>query len=483
MHAVQLFIQGVDAPARKLGSFERRNPVTGDVTTRAAAADVEDASAAVNAAAQAFPAWAALGPGTRRQHLWSAAQMLKERGVEFVRRMRAETGATQGWAQFNVQFASMLLEEAAALTTQIEGAIVPSNHAGTIALAMRCPVGVVVGMAPWNAPLILGVRAIAVPLACGNTVVLKASEICPATHVLIGQVLHEAGLPAGVVNVITHAAEAAPQVVEALVAHPAVRRVNFTGSTRVGRVVGELCGKHLKRAVLELGGKAPLVILDDADLELAVDAAAFGAFMHQGQICMSTERIVVDQKVADAFVERLRAKVESLSFAKHSDEAAPLGAVVDLSTCRRMRGLIADALDAGAKLVCGGGGEGVFFDPTILDHVTPEMKIFHEESFGPVVGVVRVTDTEQAIAVANDSEYGLSAAVFGRDLARALGVAQRIDSGICHVNSPTVQDEPQMPFGGRKASGVGRFGGQEGVHEFTDLRWLSIATQPRRYPF
>jgi benzaldehyde dehydrogenase (NAD) len=333
-------------------------------------------------------------------------------------------------------------------------------------------------MAPWNAPVILGVRAIATPLACGNTVVLKASEMCPATHTLIGEVLRDAGIPSGVVNVVTHAAEDAAAVVETLIAEPAVRRVNFTGSTRVGRIIGALAGRYLKPVVLELGGKAPLVVLEDANLDDAVAAAVFGAFMHQGQICMSTERIIVDEKVADEFVARLRERTSALRVGPE----APIGAVVDLETVHRVRALIDDAVTRGATLVCGGSGEGVYFKPTVVDHVTSAMRLYHEESFGPIVGVTRVAGDEAAVHAANDTEYGLVAAVFGRDLTRALSVAQRIDTGMCHINSATVQDDPQMPFGGTKASGLGRFGGSAGVHEFTELRWLSIATEPRHYP-
>jgi benzaldehyde dehydrogenase (NAD) len=408
---------------------------------------------------------------------------LRARSGDFSATVTAETGATGGWGHFNVYLAAKMLEEAAALTTQVGGEVIPSDVPGVMSLAVRQPAGVVLGMAPWNAPVILGVRAIATPLACGNTVVLKASEVCPATHRLIGDVMREAGLPAGVVNVITHSAEDAAAVVEALIAHPAVRRVNFTGSTRVGRIVGSLAGQHLKPAVLELGGKAPLVVLDDAELEQAAHAASFGAFMHQGQICMSTERIIVDEKVADEFVALLRSKAEALRVARPgSDDQAQLGAVVDLATVARLDSLIQDAVQKGARVVCGGTSRGVLFAPTVVDHLTPAMKLFRDESFGPVVGVMRVSGVDAAVAAANDTEYGLSAAVFGRDVGRALAVARRIDSGICHVNGPTVHDEPQMPFGGTKASGYGRFGGRAGVHEFTELRWITVSTEPRHYP-
>jgi benzaldehyde dehydrogenase (NAD) len=376
-----------------------------------------------------------------------------------------------------------MLEEGASIRTQSSGEVIPSDVPGSVSMALRRPAGVVLGIAPWNAPVILGVRAIATPLACGNTVVLKASELCPATHGLIVEALHEAGLPAGVVNFVTNAPDDAAAVVEAMVAHPLLRRVNFTGSTRVGRLIAQTCARHLKPAVLELGGKAPLLVLDDADLEAAVNAATFGAFANSGQICMSTERIVVDERIADAFVNKLAAKAVGLPLGDPRRGPVVLGSVVDASTVERCNALIDDALAKGAKLVCGGKADSTLMPATLLDHVTAAMRIYHEESFGPVKPIVRVKDVEEAVRVANDNAYGLSAAVFGRDVARAWTVAGRIESGICHVNGPTVHDEAQMPFGGVKDSGYGRFGGKAGIEAFTELRWITIQTADRHYPF
>jgi vanillin dehydrogenase len=482
MFETKLLIGGAAAAAKGGATFERRDPISGEIATRSAAASVDDARAAVEAAAKAFPAWAAQSPNARRKLLLAAAAKLRERSGDFAARVAAETGATPGWGHFNVHFAATMMEEAAAITTQVSGEVIPSDYPGTLAMAVRQPAGVVLGMAPWNAPVILGVRALAVPLAVGNTVVLKASEICPATHSLIGDVLVEAGIPAGVINVVTHSAADAAAVVEAMVAHPAVRRVSFTGSTRVGKIIAELCGRYLKPVVLELGGKAPLVVLDDADLKEAVQAAAFGAFMHQGQICMSTERIVVDEKVADEFVKRLGEKAKSLRVGNPREGEFPLAAMVDKNAADAVRKLVDDAVAKGATLVCGGPGSGVFMPPTVVDKVNSSMRIYREESFGPVVSVIRANGVDDAVTKANDTEYGLSAAVFGQDISRAVAVAQRIDSGICHVNSPTVQDEAQMPFGGTKSSGYGRFGGKAGIAEFTELRWITISTKPRHYP-
>ena len=482
MDDIGLLIEGRSAGAVGGATFERRSPVTGEAVTRAPAGKAADARAAVEAAAAAFQAWSQLGPNARRAILWKAADAIVARAGEFSRIVTAETGATAGWGGFNAHLAAGMLREAASLTTQITGEIVPSDKPGTLALAMRVPAGVCVGIAPWNAPVILGVRAIATPLACGNTVILKASEQCPATHRLIGECLIEAGVPAGAINVVTNAPEDAAEVVEALIAHPKVRRVNFTGSTRVGRIIGELCGRHLKPALLELGGKAPLIVLDDADLDAAVDAAAFSAFMHQGQICMSTERVIVQAAVADAFVEKFRAKAAKLTAGDPHKGEHILGSVVSRDAMRHVEQLIADARSKGASIVSGGIATDAFMDATIVDKVTPEMSIYAEESFGPSVSVIRVSDDEEAIRVANDTDYGLSSAVFSRDLKRAMDVAKRLEAGICHINGPTVQDEPQMPFGGVKASGYGRFGGKAGINEFTDLRWITIENE-QHYPF
>ena len=482
MLSAALLIGDDSRDAADLATFERRNPMTGDVASRAPAASVADAQAAVMAAAAAFPAWSALGPGARRAKLLHAATLLEARATDFVTAMAEETGATEGWARFNVMLAANMLREAGAMTTQIAGEVIPSDKPGLIAMAMRQPVGVVLGIAPWNAPVILGVRAIAMPLACGNTVVLKASEICPATHGLIGEVLRAAGLDGGIVNVVSNAPADAASIVEALIAHPVVRRVNFTGSTRVGRIVAEAAARHLKPALLELGGKAPFVVLDDADLDEAARAAAFGAFMNQGQICMSTERIVVDATVADAFADKLARKAATLVAGDPRRAATPLGSVIGLDAVARLDGLVKDAVSRGAKILAGGHARGTLMDATVLDHVTPAMRVYGEESFGPLVCIVRVSGVDEAVRVANDTDYGLASAVFGRDVARAILVAQRIETGICHINGPTVQDEAQMPFGGVKDSGYGRFGGAAGIREFTELRWITIATAPGHYP-
>ena len=484
MSDMSMLINGLKVTAENHAMFERRNPLDGSVATRAPAASPADAVMAVEAAAEAFKTWSQTGPSERRALLLKAADALEARTADFIQAMASETGSSGLWAGFNVHLAAGMIREAASLTTQISGEVIPSDVPGSLAMAVRQPAGVVVGIAPWNAPVILGVRAICVPLACGNTVVMKGSENSPHTHQLIIECFQDAGFPAGVVNYITNAPADAGIVVEAMVAHPAVRRVNFTGSTRVGKIIAMTCARYLKPVVLELGGKAPMVILDDANIEDAVNGAAFGCFANSGQICMSTERIIVDQKIADEFVKKFAAKATALPLGDpRKPEPVVLGSVIGMSTVEHCNALIDDALAKGAKLVCGGKATNTLMPATLLDHVTPAMKIYREESFGPVKAIVRVNGVEEAVACANDNEYGLSSAVFGGDIARAFNVARRIDSGICHVNGPTVHDEAQMPFGGVKGSGIGRFGGKAGVAEFTELRWITLQTTPRHYPF
>ncbi|KPF44638.1 aldehyde dehydrogenase [Rhizobium sp. AAP43] len=481
MH-IPMLIDGAEKAAIGNRTYDRINPYTQEIATTASAAGLDDVKAAVDGAAAAFPAWSKTGPGERRKILLKAADIMEAQSSEFSALMTAETGATGQWAGFNVMVAAGMLREAASMTTQISGEVIPSNKPGSLSMGIRQSAGVCVGIAPWNAPIILGTRAIAMPIACGNTVILKASEQCPGTHRLIAQCLVEAGLPSGVVGVITNAPEDAAQIVEALIAHPSVRRVNFTGSTRVGKLIGELCGRHLKPALLELGGKAPLIILDDADIDAAVNAAAFGAFANMGQICMSTERIIVDHKIADAFVTKLAAKVSKLPAGDPKGHVV-LGSLISLDAAKKMDELIADALGKGGILLAGGKREGSVVEATLLDNVSPDMRLYAEESFGPVKPIIRVDGEEEAIRIANDTEYGLSGAVFSKDIRRALAVAARIESGICHINGPTVFDEPQMPFGGVKGSGYGRFGGKAAIAEFTDLRWITIEDPNQHYPF
>jgi acyl-CoA reductase-like NAD-dependent aldehyde dehydrogenase len=465
-------------------TFARVAPLTGKTVTRGAAAGVKDSLAAVDAAHAAFKEWSKTGPGQRRALLLKAADEIEARMNDFIGAMQAEVGANALWAGFNVMLAANLFREAAGLATQIQGETIPTDKPDTLSMTIRQPVGVILSIVPWNGPVVLAARAIAYPLVCGNTVVFRASETSPRTHELIAEAVYAAGFPAGTLNFITHDVTTAPEAIEALIAHPAVRRVNFTGSTAVGRIIGEKAGKHLKRCILELGDKSPMIVLDDARIDDAVTAGVFGAFLYQGQICMTTERIIVDEKIADEYVAKFVARAKDLPHGDPTAQAAcVLGPVISLKAADRLKGLLEDAVSKGARLVAGGPGEGALMPATVLDGVTPAMRIYHEETFGPILSIIRAKNTEDAVRIANDTEFGLSAAVFGQDISRALDVARRIDSGSVHINGSTVQNEAQAPYGGTKSSGFGRFDGRAVIDEFTELKWLTLEQSNQGYPF
>jgi acyl-CoA reductase-like NAD-dependent aldehyde dehydrogenase len=480
----QLIIDNKPQDATEGRTFERVHPLTGDVVTRAAAATVADALAAVGSAAAAFETWSQSGPSERRNVLLKAADIMEQRTPELMEAMAQEVGAAPLWAGFNGFLTVNLLREAAGLATQIQGETLPTDKPGAVSMTVRRPAGVVLSMAPWNGAGVLAARAIAYPIVCGNTVVFRGSEMSPRSHQLIAEIFHEAGLPAGVLNFITTSTADSDAVIGAIIAHRAVRRVNFTGSTRVGRIIAEKAARELKPCLLELGGKAPLVVLDDADIDGAVNAAVFGSFLYQGEICMSTERFVVDEAVADEFVHKFATRAASLTAGDPmTDPSCVVGPMISAASGPRINGLIDDAVAKGANIVAGGAADGAAMSATIVDNVTPDMTIYDEETFGPITTVVRVNGVEEAVRVANDTEYGLAASVFGRDTHRALQVALRIDAGHVHVNGATVQNEAQAPYGGMKNSGYGRFDGRAVINEFTDLRWVTVEPSDQPYPF
>ena len=478
----ELLIGGRWTGAAGGGTFEKTFPFTGEPVGMAAAAKREDARAAVEAAHAAFGEWSRSAPAMRREILLKAADILQSRAEDIAHTVTEETGGTFGWGMFNVQLASGMLREAGAQAYGLIGEVIPSDVPGKLAMGVRAPAGVVVAIAPWNAPVILSTRAVATPLAYANTVVLKASEECPRTHAAVVNALVDAGLPDGVINLITNDPADAADVVDELIAHPLTRRINFTGSTKIGRIIAEKAGKHLKRVLLELGGKAPMIVLPDADVDRAVKAANFGAFFHQGQICMSTERAIVDKSLIDAFSSKLADRASGMKVGDPREPDTVIGPLVNKAAIERVTELVNDAASKGAEILSGGEADGPCFPPTVVKGVTPDMRLYSEESFGPVLAVMAADSPEQAVQIANDTEYGLSAAVFGQDVPAALEIAQRIESGICHVNDTTVHDEPQMPFGGVKASGFGRFGGRAALEEFTELRWITVQETARQYP-
>ncbi len=481
---VELVIDNKREPGLGKETYDRLGPISQAVVTTAATATLADVPRLAESSARAFATWSTVGPGERRRLLLAAADALEAKVRELSQVMAEEIGASALWAGFNVMASVALIREAAALTTQVRGETIPTDKPGTLSMTVRQPAGVVLSIVPWNGPVILGARAIAYPLAMGNTVILKGSEQSPRTHSLLAEAFYEAGFPAGVLNFITTSPDHAVEVTNALIAHKAIRRVNFTGSTKVGRSIAVESAKHLKRCLLELGGKAPFVVLDDADIDGAVNAAVFGSFLYQGQICMSTERFVVDEAIADEFISRFAARASTLASRDPKvDPGCVVGPMINPSSADRINRMLTDATGKGAKVVAGGLADGVVMAATIVDHVKPGMEIYDEETFGPVTTVVRVSGVDEAIRVANDTDYGLSAAVFGRDATRALDVARRIDAGCVHVNGATVQNEPQAPYGGMKNSGYGRFDGSAVIEEFTEIKWITVEPSDQPYPF
>jgi aldehyde dehydrogenase (NAD+) len=384
---------------------------------------------------------------------------------------------------FQMHFVPGLYRMAANGGYEVKGEVIPADHPGSFFMAIRQPAGVVACFAPFNVPYILGSRSFALPIAYGNTAVLKPSEEAPLTGgLLLAEIFEEAGLPPGVLNVITCTRDGAADVGDEMIANPAVRRVSFTGSTEVGRIIAEKAGRHLKRAVLELGGKDPLIILGDADVDYAVDAAVWGAFLHQGQICMSTERIIVEKSIANEFIDKLKKRAQEIPVGDPTNPATAIGPLINQRAVEKVHAHVEEAVAGGAKLITGGQYDNLVYHPTVVSEVRPEMSLFRDQTFGPVAPVVVVKDRDEALSVANDSAYGLSSGIITKDFTRALDLAFRLETGMVHIGDQSVNDEPQVPFGGVKDSGYGRFGGQAALDEFTELRWINFQRTPRTFP-
>ncbi|HTW06908.1 MAG TPA: aldehyde dehydrogenase family protein [Acidimicrobiales bacterium] len=481
----QLLIGGQELAAAAGRTADDVDPYTGELFATVAAAGPEDATRAVDAAASAFKEWSATSPSERRRTLWKAADILEARAQEAAALMTAETGAVAPWGYFNVHLASEMLREAASLASQPVGEVLTTSTPGAVSLALRQPAGVVAAFAPWNAPIILGTRSIATALAVGNTVVMKPSEHAPLSAGLwLADIMAEAGLPAGACNVVTTTPEDAPAVAEVLISDPRVRRVSFTGSTRVGRAIAQLAGRHLTPAVLELGGKNSVVVLEDADLGYAVNAIAFGAYLNSGQICMSADRVVALKAVAGELAERLADKAAKLPAGDPRDPGTLIGPLITVRAAERVADLVQEAAASGARVMAGGGRpDRAVYPASVLSGVTPAMAIEKDEIFGPVCTVLAVDSDEEAVAVANSTSYGLTAGVITEDVRRGFDIARQLRTGIVHVNDQPVDDEPQAPFGGMGDSGYGRFGGRAGAEAFTDLRWVTVQQGHRPFPF
>ncbi|PZG54003.1 aldehyde dehydrogenase [Spongiactinospora gelatinilytica] len=478
------FIGGEWTPAGSGRRYANRSPWSGAVLGEVAAGDGDDANLAVAAAHQAFRDWSRALPAARQRVFLRAADLLESRQAEVLADLAAETGCGRHFATVQTDFAVRLLRQAAQLTYRPIGEVLPSDIAGTQAMAVRRPVGVVAAIVPWNASLALSGRAIVGPLALGNTVVLKPSEESPYTGGgLWARILTEAGLPAGVLNVVTHAPGEASRIADTLLASPLVKRINFTGSTPTGRRLAEKAGGHLKRLVLQLSGQNPLIVTADADLGYAVDAAVYGAFIHQGQVCMCARRIYVERPLAAEFIERFGARAAALPAGDPADPETVVGPVINEWALALLDRRVREAEGLGARVVAGGVPAPPCYPATVLTDVPDEAEIAQGETFGPVV-IVEVADSaEQAVARANGSDFGLAASVITGDPRRGLALATMLDVGIVHVNDQPVNDEPHMPFGGVKDSGWGRFGLGFAAEEFCELQWVTVRDQDRAFPF
>ncbi len=471
MKTLNLWIGGEFCTARGNAVFIDHSPVDDSSYAQAAHASVEDVDLAVEAAHAAFAGYRATSPGQREAWLSKAADLLEQRMADFVDVLIDEIGSPSLKAHFEIKYAISHLRTAAGIPRRIAGQTLPSDVPGRFSMSVREPLGVFACITPFNVPLIKAMKQCTGPLATGNTVVLLASEEAPALAIGVAELFRDAGFPAGSFNVLTGFGH---EIGDHLVSHGRVKGVNFTGSTRVGRHLSGLCGQHMKRALLELGGKNPLIILKDADLDAAVHGAVFGMFLFQGQACMASSRILVEAPLYDAFLERYKAAAAGIG---HGDLRSPLtmvGPIISQRQRDRIRHHIEDAVAHGATIQLGGTWEGNRCLPTILTGVNPSMLCYQEETFGPVTAVYQVDSADAALAIANDTSYGLSAAVYTQNLAEAMRLSQGIHAGMVHINAPTLHDEPHVPFGGVGDSGMGREGAQTDIDHCTEWKWITI---------
>ena len=469
--ATDLWIGGERVAPSSGQYFTDRNPEDDSPYARVAEGSIADINRAVQSAHAAFASYSKTLAADREAWLCRAAALIEKYREELVGILIDEVGSPFGKAHFEVQYAANCLRAAAGVARRVTGQTIPSDTPGRFSMTVREPLGVIASITPFNVPLLKNAKLSSTALATGNTVVMLASEEAPMIASRLAEIYHEAGLPAGAFNLITGFGE---KIGDALTTHPLVKVVMFTGSSRVGKHIGGLCGPLLRRAVLELGGKNPLVILADADLDAAVEAAAFGQFFFQGQACMASSRIYVEQSIVEEFSRRFKAKAESLSMGNLREPGTWVGPIISERQRQRVRTHISDAQSKGAKLLTGGEWIGNRCRPTILTDVSDDMTVCREETFGPVTSIYPVADLDEAILRANDTTYGLSAAIFTRDINKAMRFSQRVHAGMVHINAPTLHDEPHVPFGGVGDSGFGREGTDIDIDTFTEWKWVTI---------
>ncbi|MGP4069683.1 aldehyde dehydrogenase family protein [Halobacillus sp. B29] len=475
------YINGEWRPGSSEKQIENINPYTEQAIITIPSANEDDLNEAYRSAEQAQKDWADLLPAKKQAYFDSLLSVVKERKDEIIDWLVKEAGSTLVKAEVEYQAAVSIIKESSSFPTRMSGEILPSNTPGKENRVYRYPKGVIGVIGPWNFPFHLAMRSIAPAIATGNTVVAKPASESPVTAgLLIADLFEAAGFPAGVLNVVVGRGS---EIGDAFVTHPVPKLISFTGSTEVGSHIGELAGKHIKDTALELGGNNAMIVLDDADVEKAVEAAAFGRFLHQGEICMSINRLIVHEQIHDQFVEAFKEKVETLKVGDPSEKDTTVGPLINHGAIERIQEDLQASLDRGATLLTGGDSEGNIMHPTVLTNVTNDMPIASNEVFGPVIGIIKVSSEEEAITVANDTSYGLSGSVFTTDVHRGVETAKQINTGMIHVNDQSVNDEAHVAFGGEKSSGLGRFGGEWALDKFTTVKWIGVMNGYRKFPF
>ena len=454
--------------------FPDLNPMDDSLYAYCACGTETDIDVAVQAAHASFARYRHSLPKQREAWLLRAAELLESQADTFVDVLVDEIGSPLLKAQREIETSVGILRSAAGATRQLTGKTLPTDTTGRLSISTCQPLGVIAGISPFNVPLIKNIKHSAMPLATGNTVVLLPSEHAPVTAMKVANLYAEAGFPDGVFNVVTGFGA---DIGDSLTCHPLVRMVGFTGSNRVGRHISALCGKHTKRYCLEMGGKNPLIILKDAEINPAVQASIVGAFLYQGQICMAASRIYVETAIQEEFQSRFIAAAQKLGMGDLRDPATMIGPIIHEGQRNRIREHVADAVSKGAKILCGGNWRENRFEPTVLTDVRDDMLISHEETFGPVTTIHSVDTADDALKLANQSRHGLSASVYTSNLSQAMRFADELEAGMVHINGTTIQDEPHVPFGGVGDSGFGRESTDPDLSEFTEWKWVTIQHQ------
>lgn len=454
-------------------------PWTGEVLLESSLANRQDVDEAYRFALDAQREWWALLPQQRAEVLTRAIALMDRRKDEIVDWIVRESGGTRSKGELEWMLARSITREASSFPFRMAGEILSSSIPDMESRVYRDPLGVVTVISPFNFPWHLSMRSVAPALACGNAVVLKPASDTPVTGgTLLGKLFEEAGVPKGVLQVVVGAGS---DIGDAIVDHPAPRMLSFTGSTQVGRHLGEICGRRIMKVSLELGGNSPMVVFDDSDVDDAVDAAIFSSFAHQGQICMATNRLLVQRKIYDAFVDRFVARAKALVVGERDNPDTLIGPIINQKQVDAILDRVARTKKAGAQVALEGQPDGFVIPPIVLVGVTNEMPCAREENFGPVAPILGFGSDEEGLAIANDTEAGLSAAVFSSDRGRAEWAARRIEAGMVHINNASVNDEANTAFGGVKQSGTGRFGGRWALDAFTEAKWVSVMLRPRRF--